>query len=363
MSARVADLIEAVDRIGIKNVAALSRMTGMPKETIRYTLRKRFPELDLRVETVFNLGELGLQRYSATMEFAPDALRQATSILDKLSNAAFLTYRSSMLLEPAHAALFSVPVVVEDRFQAFMKGLIDEGILRRVELKRLEWTRNPDLKARYYDFDRGQWTVDWNEVRELREAPPSPVVVEEPLLKPSIDLSDVLLIKELEAGSLRSLKSISTKLEVNAVTLRWHYRKHVMPITSYHRVRWIPARGGDQSKVVGVIFWFSQLTRTQLAQARLLFNNVPFTWFEAGSRDGSYRADLAIPTQEFVVALEFLRERLGEMSLPEWKTQLLDLPSSMRYTIPYEHFTDEEGWTFEPEKALSTILSVVKQRG
>jgi hypothetical protein len=27
--------------------------------------------------------------------------------------------------------------------------------------------------------------------------------------------------------------------------------------------------------------------------------------------------------------------------------------------VPYENFTDEDGWTFDPERALSSILAVV----
>jgi hypothetical protein len=144
------------------------------------------------------------------------------------------------------------------------------------------------------------------------------------------------------------------------VTLRWHYRKHVLPVISHHRVRWIPVRGGDQAKVMGASFEFSQLTKSQLGKVRLLFNNFPFAWYEAGSRDGSYRADLAIPVEELVHSLEFLNAKLGEMSLPPWKTQLLDLPTSMRYTVPFENFTEEGGWVFDPETALSSILSVAK---
>ncbi len=360
LSERIADLVQAINRIGIKNVAALSRMTSMPKETIRYMLKKRFPVLDLAVETVFNLGELGLQRYSATFKFAPNALPHANSILDKLASVAFLTYRSGTLLEPTHVALFAVPVLVEEEFQSFLRGLVDAGVLKGVESKRLEWARNPELKCEYYDFDSGHWNVDWKAVGSHHEAPPSPIVVDQPRLKPAIDRSDILLIKELEASSLRNLAEISGKLKMNAVTLRWHYRKHVLPVISHHRVRWIPARGGDKSKVVGVSFGFSQLTRSQIGKARLLFNNFPFAWYEAGSRDGSYRADLAIPINELVPSLEFLNARLGEMSPPPWKTYVLDLPSSMHYTVPYENFTEEGGWAFDPEEALNSILSVAR---
>ena len=335
-------------------------MTGMPKETIRYTLKKRFPALDLRVETVFNLGEMGLQRYSATMRFAPDALPHANSILDKLSSGAFLIYHSGVLLEPTQIALFTVPVLVEERFQSFMRSLVDEGILKDVELNRIDWFRNPELKCGYYDFDSGRWGIDWKEVGAHPEVPPAPIVLDQPRVKPVIDWTDLMLIQEHQASSLTNLTDISEKLKMNAVTVRWHYRKHVVPLISYHRVRWIPVRGGDQTKVVGASFAFGQLSKSQLGKVRLLFNNFPFTWYESGSRDGGYIVELAIPIDEFVLSLDFLNARLGGMSLPPWKTYLLDVRTSMRYTVPYENFTEKEGWFFHPETALSSILSIAK---
>ncbi len=147
------------------------------------------------------------------------------------------------------------------------------------------------------------------------------------------------------------------------MTLRWHYRKHIPPFISHYRVHWIPARGGNTAKVAEVSFGFSQLTRSQLGKIRLLFNNFPFAWYEAGSHDGSYRADLAIPTEELILSLEFLNARLGEISLPPWKSYLLDLPTGMHYTVPFENFSDERGWTFDPETAMSSILSVAKAGG
>ena len=43
----VSKLVEAIDSVGIQNVSLLSRMTGMPTETVRYTMKKRFPSMGL----------------------------------------------------------------------------------------------------------------------------------------------------------------------------------------------------------------------------------------------------------------------------------------------------------------------------
>lgn len=359
MSEGIGDLIRAIDRMGIRNVSALSRMTGIPKETVRYNIKKRFPEFGLRVEAGFNLGALGLQRYSGIIRFSPKVLPHAAAILDRLAHIGFLWYRSETLLEPSHMTSFVVPVVVEDEFKSLMERLVKEGIFAAAELTRMDWARNPELMCQYYDFDSRRWSIDWQEIGMRHEAPPSPVEAEQGQVEPTIDRSDVLLIKELEASSFRSLESISKKLGMNPVTLRWHYRRHVLPLVSYNRVRWLPSSTGDEAKAVGVSLEFSQLHRSQLERVRLLFNNFPFTWFEAGSHDGSYRADLAVPAEEFVHALGFLNARIGEISLPSWKAHILNPLTTMRYTIPYENFSEEKGWVFDSQRAWESIVSIV----
>lgn len=330
-------------------------MTDMPVETIAYTLRKRFPRFGLQVCTLFDYERLGLERCFARVRFSSAAEDRATEILHRLASAAFLTYRSKVMLEPDQIAIFAVPVALKDEFGSFLERLITEGILQSVELETLEWTRHPEIKPRYYDFHSGRWAVDWSTVGAQQEFPPSPISNYEPTPRPDIDKVDILLIKELETDSCANISRVARSLRLNERTLRWHSERHVRPIIASHYVRWLPFGSADW-KAVGIVIEFREVLTHKLKRIRRLFNNFPFTAYEAGRRGGYYQVHLAVPSEQVVDSLRFLDKNLGEVDA-RWKTHLEDLSSSSAYTIPYELFDEKRGWHFNQERVLESILA------
>src|SRR5271169_212409 len=155
MPTDLSQLIEAINRVGIQNVSLLSRMTGMPTETIRYTMKKRFPNMGLKVRTPLNHAALGLERYFVSTRLSHDAEKSEQAIMKGLSSNAFLTYWCKAAIERRQLAFFSVPVSLVDEFRGFLSKLVKEGVLVDYSLERLEWSRNPELKSRYYNFATG----------------------------------------------------------------------------------------------------------------------------------------------------------------------------------------------------------------
>ena len=328
----------------------------MPKETIRYILRKRFPELGLRVEMLVDYEKLGLERYFVMLKFSSDIVDHATEILERLAKVAFLTYRSALAFEPWHVAMFAVPVSVGDDFLAFLQRMIKAGILKSVRTERLEWTRHPELKSRYHDFKSRMWTIDWQKINAEGEPPPAILPVYEPTPRPDIDVVDALVIKELELDSWRNFADISRKLGINDRTLRWHFTNHVSTMISSYYVRWLPVASHEMTKVIGLVCEFNGLSRYRLGRIRRLFNAFPFTWYEGGRSDGYYQVHSGIPAEHLMDSLRFLKENLKE-TVSDWRTYALDLSLSTSdwYTIPYENFDDKNGWSFDQKKALYSI--------
>ncbi len=348
-------LIEAINRVGIQNVSLLSRMTGMPTETIRYTMKKRFPNMGLNVRTPLNHGALGLERYFVSMKLTPEAEESESSILKALSSKAFLTYWCKAAIERRQLAFFSVPVSLADEFRGFLNRLVKEGVLADYSLERLEWSRNPELKSRYYNFSTGAWSVDWAKAKRSGEAPPVPVRNEEPSPSPDIDSTDLLIIKELELDSWRNIAEIARKLKLNERTVRWHYRKHVAHTVHSNYVNWTSVTPNEFAKAAGLIYEFTGLSKEKLAKLRYLFNNFPFSWFEGGRKDGYYQVHLALPAEYFMEAVRFLNSSLGEV-VENWKAWTIDLSTTLWYTVPYENFDSEKGWFFSKNAALEAVL-------
>lgn len=348
-------LIEAVNRVGIQNISLLSRMTGMPIETIRYTMKKRFPKMGLRVETPPNHSALGLERYFVTLRLSGSAAKSEATILKALASDAFLTYRWEAPIERRILAFFSVPVSLVDEFRGFLDTLVGEDTLVDYTCERLEWSRHPELKSKYYDFGTGEWSIDWDKVKRNREAPPAWNEYEEPSISPEIDSTDMLIIKELELDSWRNIAEIARKLKLNERTVRWHYRKHVAGAAQSSYVNWIPVTPNEYANAIGLAHEFNNVSKESLSKLRLVFNNFPFSWFEAGRKDGYYQVNSALPAEYFMDALRFLSAELGEI-VESWKSWTIDLSTAHGYTIPYQNFDDKNGWFFNKDVALKAVL-------
>ena len=348
-------LIEAVNRVGIQNVSLLSRMTGMPTETIRYTMKKRFPNMGLNVRTPLNHSALGLERYFVSMRMTEGAAKSESSILDALSSNAFLTYWCKAPVERRQLAFFSVPVSLVDEFRGFLDRLVNEGVLVEYTCQALQWSRHPELKSRYYNFAKGQWSINWEKIKGSVEIPPAIENDQEPSASPEIDVTDTLIIKELEHDSWRNIAEIARKLGLNERTVRWHYRKHVTDIARSSYVNWIPVTPKELTKAVGLVHEFNNISNETLGRLRLLFNNFPFSWFEGGRKDGYYQAQSALPAGHYMEALRFLNESIGQI-VDSWTTWTVDLSTSRPYSIPYENFDEKRGWFFNSDAALEAVV-------
>jgi hypothetical protein len=355
MGADLSKLIEAINRVGIQNVSLLSRMTGMPIETIRYTMKKRFPKMGLKVRTPLNHSALGLERYFVTLRLSESAAKSEATIVKGLASDAFLTYQCQAPFERRLLTYFSVPVSLVDEFRGFLDALVGEDVVVDYTCERLEWERHPELKSKYYDFGTGEWSIDWEKVKKYSEAPPAPDKNDEPSVSPEIDSTDTLIIKELEIDSWRNIAEIARKLKLNERTVRWHYRKHVADIAQSSFVNWIPVTPKEFTKAIGLVHEFNGVSKERLAKLRLLFNNFPFSWFEAGRKDGYYQVNSALPAEYFMDSLRFLNAGLGDL-VESWKSWTVDLSTVYAYTVPYQNFNDKKGWFFNKDAALKAVL-------
>ncbi len=355
MATNLTKLIEAINRVGIQNVSLLSRMTGMPTETIRYTMKKRFPNMGLNIRTPLNHSAMGLERYFVKLKLTEAAEESLSSIVQGLSSKAFLTYWCEAPLERKYLSFFSVPVSLVDEFTGFLDRLVKDGVLVEYNPERLEWSRHPELKSRYYDFATGEWSINWDKIKKAGEAPPAPDYPDEPSGSPAIDVIDTLIIKELELDSWRNIAEIARKLKLNERTVRWHYRKHVVDIAQSSYVNWKPVTPKEYGKAVGLVHEFKDISKERLAKVRVVFNNFPFPWFEGGRKDGYYQVQSAIPGQYYMESLRFLNASLAGV-VEDWKAWTVDVASTLWYTVPYENFDDKRGWFFDKESALEAVL-------
>jgi hypothetical protein len=362
---RIGILVDAIRRYGARNLSRLSRITGIPQETVNYKLTKQFPKLGLTVRVSVNYERLGLKRLICEADINPELNSQAGAIFDAMARHAFLTYQARQLTVPgySHFLLFAVPASLMTEFRAFMDGLVSRGILTRYDISEISWSRALSLDPRFYDFVNRSWHINWKWVAETEG-----VLVEEPLVVdpqevPVIDKTDLFVVKELQLNALQKLVAIARKLGTDPKLLRYHFHRHVESVISGYYVSWVGAyRDSLRRNLVHMAFRFSGLDGEQLRRARDIFNRVPFTWSEAAGSGGGYYPFLHIDARHFEETMLFLKFMLGPIQ-DKAKTIFLDgvsPDSNISYTIPYEMFEDGR-WAFNPQEAYEVVTELIRQ--
>ncbi|MFQ6076117.1 MAG: hypothetical protein ACE5Z5_08290, partial [Candidatus Bathyarchaeia archaeon] len=85
-------IVEAIKRVGPRNCSLISRLTGIPVETVRYKIRRQLIRKGIRVHLSVDYNKLCLLRNWITLDFNDEYSELAPSMLDVLSRIGYLTY-------------------------------------------------------------------------------------------------------------------------------------------------------------------------------------------------------------------------------------------------------------------------------
>ncbi len=353
-------IVEAIKRVGPRNCSLISRLTGIPVETVRYKIRRQLIRKGIRVQLSVNYNKLGLVRNWVTLDFNDEYSDLAPNMLDVLSKIGYLTYYGRIVPQGNYASIIAFPIEAKAEYRSFMKGLIDLGILSSYQLDELAYIGYLSMRPEYYDFNTRTWNIDWETLAR------SKAIVKETekeyVYETTADKIDVLLLKELQIDSTASLTKIARKLGIEPNTVRYHYMEHILRgrlITNYF-IRWQAALGKDERySTLAMVVHFRNLTREELSIAQEALRALPFTWFDALSNDRSlYLVYITLPITLYVKVLDYLRRKVSKHGMNFW-VSLIDPSCSMGYTIPYEMFDGERGWIFNAERTLEKLGSAV----
>ena len=173
-----------------------------------------------------------------------------------------------------------------------MKQLRELGIFDSVDFYNFDWFRNVPMRAEYYNFEHGVWEFDWDKPVEHEQG--TTMDGFEPF---SVDKVDLLIMKELQADSTRSLSDIreaikaNDGIDINYKTLAWHWIRHVQEkrMINGYMLRWMGTRYDPTSEkaqhrqhryvvVPILVHGVSDAERLNLMSE---MNKVPFIWSEA----------------------------------------------------------------------------------
>ena len=326
-------------------IGEVARRTGIYKETMRYRFRKYFLDRGFVVQANLDYHRLGLRRLVIIAKVAPIFEQHSFAIMSALSEMCYLTGFAETTLEGLFIMQVTVPSELLQECSELYKRLHGLGIFTKMQTLRFEEVRSVPMKPEYYDFSEGVWSYDWQgeEITGAALVPSGRADVER------YDISDLLILKELNIDANQTIMAIAKKLSISNKTLQYHYTNHVIGrgLLKSYKILWQGTRYNTKTEKAeskrhtyfGVALLVTGTTDRQRAKLASNLNQLPFLWFEAS--DPNYYAELFIPVSSYT---EFLR-RVRELAVrTETRPQLfvLDHNKGLRFTIAYRLYSQEK---------------------
>lgn len=352
-------LIEAIKKYGPRNFSLLSRVTGIPIETVRYKICKQFKEKGIGVHLGIDYNKLALVRTWAKLEFQENFSSYIEKFLWILSEKGYLTYYASTLPFNEYYAMFAIPTRKRKEYREFLDLLIKEGILNSYYLYELTSCRYLSLNAKYFDFDKWKWKIDWNNL-ESPDVNVEQPFESEPLKDPLVDIQDLFILKELQKDSLRTLSEIAKEINLNHRTLLYHFNEHVIRrgIINQYYIKWFGWK--PEKTLISMILECHNIKEKGIQLLRKEMEKIPFTFFDAYSLENRfYLAQQLLPAEMLNETLRYLRKIKQNLNI-NFKIELLDPFLERAFTTPYKTFNEDIGWLFDRESMLYQCISLYR---
>lgn len=349
-------IVEAIKKVGPRNCSLISRMTGIPVETVRYKIRKQLMRKWVKFHVSVDYNKLGLVRNWVTLNFNDGYDEVAPKILDTLSKVGYLIYYGRVIPQGNYVSLIALPIRANAEYKRFLNSLIDIGALTSYEINELAWVRSLSMRSEYYNFSTGTWNIDWERLDQ------SKVIVKEMGVnyanEPLVDKIDLLILKEFQINSAASIAAIARKLRMEPKTIRYHYMEHIIrrDLIVNYIVRWQrDIERNERHSFLRMFIQFKNLMRRELLGVQNVFHRLPFTWFDALSSDQRlYLVYVTLPMTQYINALDYLRRNISGNG-HKFEIDLIDPTCTKSYTIPYEMFDGNQGWVFDAEKTFKKL--------
>ena len=255
-----------------------------------------------------------------------------------------------------YLCVFSVPGGASQDLRLFLEDLKKMGVLDGFGINRAVFSRRDSMMPAHFDFGAGRWDVDWAKVR-AGPSRPFPVRKEQPAS--DLDDYDLMLMKELEADSLRHIVGIARKLRVHQKTLEYHYRAHVQKrkLISYY-VKWVGEPEETESPaVLPTVLLFSHLGNG-LPQVQNAVSKIPFLWWESLTENGSYIALLLTPVREAIDVFDYISREAPDLH-DKVQVGYVKVEDSAIFAVPNHLYN--RGWTFDRHAARARIAKLTRK--
>ncbi len=239
-----------------------------------------------------------------------------------------------------------------------LRGLEEMKLIENVKYSPVLWNDVFMMKTKYFDYESGEWDVDFSRL----VGDPAVAIPKQSVENPKLDYNDLLIVKSLELDPWIKVVDLAKKVGLSVGDVSYHLNKHVFGkgLISCFRLRWLGTREAwSKHTIVMQTFVFEHLSDELTRHAMSIVTATPFSWNHIKTEDGTYRAELMIPVSHFPETQSHISDRLRPLGLKPI-VRCMDWSCTSSFTVPYTLF-EKDHWELDAETALGYVLQMISQ--
>jgi len=316
--ARLSRLAAAISETGT-NIVVAGRRAGIYKESARYMFKKRMLGRGFTLHATVAYERVGLRCVVLLVRVHKRFEERAEAMFAAMHESCFVESFSRTVPSGYYFVTAAVPEEHVAAFVDLANALEKAGIFSSLRIFSSEWRRDIPMRVENYDFERNEWTFDWEHPKVALGG----ALEKSRSRKAMVDNQDLDIINQLQLDATTTIGSVANELGVDHKPLRYHYRRHILAQGLIGKFRW------DWSKVaknngsgdsppggrvhLGLNILAEGLDRGQILEIRAYFSQFPFLVLEAGG-ETFYYAVGEFPVESIWQAYEVMdkiSERMG----------------------------------------------------
>jgi DNA-binding Lrp family transcriptional regulator len=348
-------ILRGISRTGPRNLLEVSRHTGIPFTTVYHRVRKLEDHIGRIVHLVPTFSKLGLACVVVINNARPGREEQLGAAL-KVPNY----WWSVTCCEGGftHHSVHCVPIEHLTRFDHYIQQLSRSALADLTKIIRVGDYIPLDLDFEYYNPRERTWRFVWDKwFQKLRRQRVVKRIVDPVGYEHAVDKRDLLIVKELQKNSRKTLTELAPMLGITLQGVKYHYDKLVARgVCDGFWTNLLPYPI-EVSAVYDIMIDFPNRDRMNRFFS---FLDHMFFFINVTKVLGKNSLILRgfVPETQVSNMFKLLSELTRRKIITSYSVVRLRYETRESQTISYELFNDRSGWTFDYEKCVAQMRKI-----
>ena len=346
-------ILKAIQKLGPRNLLAVSRYTRIPFSSV-YNRVGKMEALSGPIEyTLPNASKLGLVTMFALTSAKPGLEENVTQAL-KVPGY----WRMIVGCEggSTHVSFHYVPFELVKAFQQYFKGMVTSGLALKNSVVMIGDYLTNDVNYDYYDPSRKLWKFCWDKwLNGLMKRKPTETIEDPESYDVLVDRKDLVIIRELQIDARKKFVDLAKPLGITLQAVKYRYDKklvkngilggsgltiHPYPreIAAYYQIFCEFASAPKMNK------FYSYLNELFFVVGR-----------SKALKRNALVLRVAILESQVSNLFRFLSELCRRNILTSYSGLRLRYDTRERQVIPIELFDDKTGWKFDYGRSMAAL--------